>query len=41
MEHTISIIWLAIWPILIYVVYRVSMAVLKQKKLFEEPTEEE
>lgn len=31
MEHTISLIWLASWPIFIYVVYRVTFAVLKHK----------
>ncbi len=40
MEHTISLIWLAFWPILIFAIYRISYAVLKHKKyLYEEGDE--
>jgi hypothetical protein len=40
-EKIISLIWLAFWPILIYVVFRVSLFVLKRKNYLTEEEESE
>ena len=41
MEHTISLLWLAAWPILIFAFYKISFVLLKRKNyLSEEDTQE-
>lgn len=40
-EHMISLAWLAAWPVLIYVFYRISFYVLKKKNLLYEEDEQE
>ena len=41
MEHTISLIWLATWPILIFIIFRVAYAALKSKNFLTGEGEEE
>lgn len=41
MDHLSSIIWLAIWPILIYTIYRITYWVMKTKGFLYEENEDQ
>ena len=41
MNHLISIFWLASWPILIFVVYKLVFAAVKRKGMLYDEGEEE
>lgn len=41
MDHLTSVIWLALWPILIFAAYKIIFAVVKRKGMFYEQEEEE
>ena len=41
MSHITSIIWLAVWPILIFAVYKLAFEAVKRKGFLHDEEEEE
>jgi len=41
MEHIVSIIWLAAWPVLIFIIYRIILAAVKFKGFLHDGDEDD
>ena len=41
MSHIISIIWLAVWPILIFTIYKLALAAVKRKGFYDDEESDE